>query len=99
MMEILNSKILEVRNLTTERVAQNGSVRKCYAAGVVAEYNDNQSYIQLRGDVAKRFLQQCDRRRHYDFACRCVCVPIPLPGGRTYYENRFYVENFQKTND
>ena len=88
-----------MRNLTTERVAQNGSVRKSYAAGVVAEYANNQSYIQLRGDVAKQFLQQCDRRRHYDFACRCVCEPITQPGGRTYYENRFYVTNFQNTND
>lgn len=93
-MELVNCRVLKVTPEPKD-VIQNGCVTANYAR-LLAEYGGNQTSIQLRGDVAKRFLQQCDRRRHYDFACRCVCVPKTQPDGRPYYENRFYVENFQK---
>lgn len=96
-MEFVNCRILDVQPKPKD-VIQNSCVTADYA-NIVAEYGGNQSFIQLRGDVAKRFLIDCKKSRHYNFTGRWVCKPKTRPGGRTYYENRFYVENFQRTND
>lgn len=92
----VNCRVLKVTPEPKD-VIQNGCVTVDYAK-LLAEYGGNRTSIQLRGDVAKRFLKQCDRRCRYDFTVHGVCKLKTRPNGRKESDNRFYVENFQKTN-